>query len=270
LKRLLIFFLLLISCSVHGQDKERTVALLNSFLGVDQTSANWNASFDAFLVKLQKKQGLFSTERDFVRYVFAKAHKQYLKEYKATAPVSDLFKTGAYNCLTGTVIYTVLLNHFGISHQVIETNYHIFILAETNEGRILLEATDPFNGFVSTPSEIESRVKTYRANLIATNSKEHFYHFNFELFNPVSAKELRGLLFYNKAVDAFNHKNIKESVQFLTKASELYTSPRIDEFSQILLLTLRQKTLNDQLRTECIKTILSFKRVSAPVVASLN
>jgi hypothetical protein len=270
LKRLPVYIVLLISCSAFGQDRDRTATFLNTFLSVDQSSTDLNTTFDAFLTKLERKRGLFSTEKDFVRYVFAKTHKAYLKVYSTTAPFNDLFKTGSYNCLTGTVIYSVLLNHFGINHQVIETNYHIFILADTKEGRILLEATDPFNGFVSAPSEIENRVKTYRANLIhPANSKEHFYHFNFALFNPVSPGELRGLLLYNKAVEAYNHKNIKESVQFLTKASEHYTSPRIDEFSQILLLSLQQKTFEKQFRTDCIKAILAMKRETAPAVASV-
>lgn len=270
MKKLLVIFVLSFSCSVFAQDRDRTTALLNSFLSVDQRFENFDEDFNTFLTKLEKKRGLFSTERDFIRYVFAKTHKAYLKEYKAIAPIADLFQTGSYNCLTGTVLYSVLLNHFGVNHQVIETNYHIFILADTKEGRILLEATDPHDGFVSAPAEIEKRVKTYRANLIhASNSKEHFYKFNFDLFNPVSAKELRGLLFYNKAVQAFNQNNVKESVDYLTKASQHYSSPRIDEFSQILILSLQQKPLEKQFRTDCLKAVLAIRREAASAVASI-
>jgi hypothetical protein len=218
LKRLPLIIALLISCSVLGQGNTTTVTLLDSFLSVDKTQYS-TQSFDAFLNKLEKKQSTIKRQSDFVHYLFTKTHQQYLKKYEAYTPISNLFNDGTYNCLTGTILYALILNHFNIPHQIIETNYHIFILAKTKEGEILLEATDPLNGFVVNPNEIESRIKTYKTNLVyGASSKMNYYQFNFELFNAVSLKELQGLLYYNKAVDAYNHKNLQESVQFLKKA----------------------------------------------------
>jgi hypothetical protein len=271
LKQLLTLIALIISCSAFGQDENRLTDRLNTFLSVDQSSLHSALTVDGFLKKLEKKQSNFKQESDFVRYLFTKTHQQYLKQYEAYSPITDLFNKGSYNCLTGTILYALLLDQFHIHHQVIETNYHIFILAETKQGQILLEATDPVNGFVSNPQDIESRINTYKENLTqASSSKKHYYQFNFELFNPVSIKELRGLLYYNKAVDAYNHKNLNESVQFLKKAHALYSSTRIDEFSQILLLTIQQSKLDNRLRTEYINTILTIKRDLMPIVATLN
>lgn len=278
MKKLLSFLILLISCSVFGQESDRTTLSLNTFLSVDQAPVSSASSFDAFLKKLEKKRVSIKSESDFIRYAFTKTHQQYLKRYEAYASISTVFNKGSYNCLTGTILYTLILNHFQIKHQVIETNYHIFILTETKQGRILLEATDPVNGFVASSDDIEKRINSYKENIVQTSnlpirqagSKLSYYQFNFELFNPVSIKELRGLLYYNKAVDSYNHRNLQESVQFLKKAHELYSSSRIDEFSQILLLTLQQSTMENQLRTEYIKTVLSIRQDLLPVVASLN
>jgi hypothetical protein len=152
-----------------------------------------------------------------------------------------------------------------------ETNYHIFILAETGQGKILIEATDPINGFVTNPQEIESRIKGYKENFTPiSNSKMHYYQFSFELFRSVSLKELRGLLYYNRAVDAFNHQNLRESAQSLKKAHAFYSSPRIDEFSQILLLALQQSSLENQLRIECMKTVITIKGDLPSSAAFLN
>lgn len=271
MKRLPILIALLISCSVFGQAEDRLITQLNTFLSVDQYSIHSPSSFNIFLKKLEKKHNSLNQENEFIQYLFTKTHQQYLKQFEAYSPITDLFNTGSYNCLTGTILYALLLDHFHIAHQIIETNYHIFILAETKQGKILLEATDPINGFVANTKEIESRINTYKENLTqASNSKKHYYQFNFELFNPVSIKELRGLLYYNKAVDAYNHNNLNKSVQFLKKAHALYSSTRIDEFSQILLLTIQQSTLDNQLRTEYINTILTIKRDLLPIVAALN
>jgi hypothetical protein len=271
LKRLPFLLILLISCSVFGQESDRTEAFLSGFLSVDQSSSS-PKYFTDFLTTLEKKHAALKNERDFIEYAFTKTHQRFLKRYEAYAPISALFnKQGSYNCLTGTILYSLILDHFQIPHQVIETNYHIFILAETKQGEVLLEATDPLNGFVASSEDIKKRIKTYKENSLQTsNSTLSYYQFNFELFNTVSLKELSGLLYYNKAVDSYNHKNLQESVQLLKKAHELYSSSRIDEFSQILLLSLRQSKLEIQQRTACIKTVLSIRQDLVPVIASLN
>lgn len=271
LKRLPFFLILLISSLAYGQESDCAASLLNTFLSVDQASAASTSSFNDFLKKLENKHGSIKNESDFIRYVFTKTHQQYLKRYEASASISTLFNKGSYNCLTGTILYTLILNHFQITHQVIETNYHIFILAETKQGRILLEATDPVDGFAATSDDIEKRITAYKENTVqASNSKVSYHQFNFQLFNPVSIEELRGLLYYNKAVESYNHRNLQESVRFLTMAHGLYSSSRINEFSQILLLALQRSTLENQLRTQYIKAVLSIRQDLLPIVASLN
>lgn len=269
--KFLPLILVLLTCSVFAQEDNRATTLLDTFLSVDQTESNSASTFDVFLKKLEKKRVSIKQESDFVRFLFSKTHQQYLKGYEEYAPISDLFHSGAYNCLTGTIIYAVLLDHFQVPYQVIETNYHIFILAETRQGKILIEATDPINGFVTNQQEIESRIKAYKENLTPiSNSKMHYYQFSFALFRSVSLKELQGLLYYNKAVDAFNHQDLEESAQSLKKAHAFYSSPRIDEFSQILLLSLQQSNLENQLRMECMKTIITIKGDLPSTVAFLN
>jgi hypothetical protein len=271
LKFLSFILVLLITCSAFGQEDNRAATLLDTFLAVDQTESNSASSFDAFLKKLEKKKVSIKQENDFVRFLFAKTHQEYLKKYEDYAPISNLFNSGSYNCLSGTIVYALLLDHFQIPYQVIETNYHIFILADTKQGKILLEATDPINGFVTNPHDIESRIKAYKENLTpVSDTKMRYYQFSFELFNSVSLKELQGLLYYNKAVDAFNHQDLQESALSLKKACAFYTSPRIDEFSQVLLLSLQQSNLENQLRIECMKTVITIKSDLPSSVAFLN
>lgn len=271
MKQSLLIIALFISCSVFGQEATSTLVRLDSFLSVDQPASYSSTTFNSFLTKLQKKKEVIEQENDFVRYVFTKAHQQYLKKFEEYASINKLFSNGSYNCLTGTILYTLLLDHFNISHQVIETNYHIFILANTKQGQILLEATDPLNGFVDNPVDIENRINTYKENSVhASNRKQYCYQFTFQLYNTVTTKELLGLLYYNQAVDAYNHQNLQQSIECLKKTHPLYTSVRIDEFSQLLLLTLQQSKMEPQLRVEYIQTVLSIRRDLMPIVASLQ
>jgi hypothetical protein len=135
----------------------------------------------------------------------------------------------------------------------------------------LLEATDPLNGFVSSAKGIEERISLYKQNqLQALQRDKSYYKFRFELYNEVSLNELRGLTYYNNAVNSFNHKNLEVAVQNLVKANESYFSYRIEEFSQILLLSLQQSDLDLKTKENCMNTILSLRQKSLPVILASN
>jgi len=274
LKKLTFLLALLISppsFGYEGGSVASTQYYLNSFLSTDDQNSSVGSSFDLFLKKLEKKQTSIKKEKDFVRFIFSKTHQEYLKEYQPYASFNDLFGNGAYNCLTGTILYSVILNHFAIPFEVIETNYHIFITVETKQGKILLEATDPLNGFVDTASDIEKRIVAYKQHAVkASNSKLAYYQFNFDLFNKVSMEELHGLLYYNKAVDSFNHQQLVESIQFLEKANELYSSSRIHEFSMILLLAVQKSDWKGEMKEKYLRVIYSISEKNSLAIASLD
>lgn len=244
---------------------------LNSFLSADAPSVLAEPSFNSFLEKLEKKRASIKKEKDFVRYVFSKTHQTYLKKFEPYASFNSVFDNGSYNCLTGTILYAVILNHFDIPHQVIETNYHIFITVESEQGKILLEATDPASGFVDTESGIEKRISAYRQNAItASNARAAYYQFNFDLYRPVSMKELRGLLYYNKAVDSFNHQRLEESVAHLVKADELYSSSRMEELSMILSIAIQQSNWREEMKAQSLKLMYKISGKSSTPIASLT
>jgi hypothetical protein len=244
---------------------------LNTFLTSSDCKAQSVKTFDSFLNKLDKKSRAAKNKQAFVRQIFNKTHQQFLKRYSAYASLDETFDNGSYNCLTGTILLSLALHHYNIDHQVIETNYHIFILAETSEGQILLEATDRMNGFVTDQKNIETRIATYKQNQIQVQqSDKSYYKFRFELYNTVSIDELRGLVFYNKAVDSFNHGQLEIAVQNLVKANALYFSFRTEEFSQILLLSLQQSGLDVKTKENCMHAILSSKHQSMATLVAAN
>lgn len=266
----LIFLLPALAFANDGAAEKFSVeSTLKAFLSAGNYKAQSVKSFESFLHKLDKKNASVKRERAFIRHIFEKTHNRFLKNYEAYASLDETFDNGSYNCLTGTILFSLLLHHYAIEHQVIETNYHIFILAETAEGQILLEATDPLNGFVTSSKEIEARITRYRQNKIQDQQRDKsYYKFRFELYNAVSLDELRGLTYYNNAVDSFNQKNLEIAVQNLVKANELYFSYRIEEFSQILLLSLQQSDLDLKTKENCMNTILFLRQKSLPVIAS--
>src|SRR5438105_12270621 len=132
------FFLLLFYVSIFGhaisQDRNPLAAI----------SPSNESKFVKLVSSFDKKHRV--SEIKTIRHLFNKAHRQFLKKYEAYASVEDIFEKGNYDCLSGTYFLSGALGALGIKHHIIETNYHIFLIAETNRGEVLLESTDRFNG----------------------------------------------------------------------------------------------------------------------------
>jgi hypothetical protein len=154
-----------------------------------------------------------------------------------------------------------LLDHFRIDYQVIETNYHIFLLAKTSKGDVLFEATDPINGFISSAPEILHRIEQYRKNEIQPRvSSKIYYRYQFNLYNAVDLDELLGLTYYNLSIEAYNRQQYSLSISHLDRAAKLYHSSRIDELSRVILLTLAAKDLTQSEKENFVRKIQTLRQ----------
>jgi hypothetical protein len=233
------------------------------------TSGKESDDLTSFVKKLEQKQSSFKHTSDFLEFIFNKTHQKFLKSFSEYASFPEMLDKGRYNCLTGTALYALLLDHFDIRYQIIETNYHIFLLAQSDNGSILFETTDPTSGFVTNEKEIKNRIAAYRQNTIqATGSSKTYYRYNFDLYKAVDLDEVLGLLHYNLAIVAFNAKDLTLTIDHLGKAMELYQSPRIEEFSNIVLITIMEGDLEPSEKEKHLEDIRSLRNKHLVVTAS--
>lgn len=241
---------------------------LNLFSSTDSVSIT-SDKLGSLIVNLEAHRQRFNSERSFLRYLFTKTHHKILQNYVEYCSFNTTLNDGDYNCLTGTAIYAILLTHFNIDFKVIETNYHIFLIASTREGETLFESTDPVNGFVNDSDAILKRTNTYRENKIVSVNRDNSYQYNFSIYNHVSMEELLGLIYYNYSIDAYNHKDLMRAINYLDKASRFYQSKRIEELSKIILLTIEDGKIKTSEKEICLKKITSLRR-KMPILASKN
>ena len=219
---------------------------LNKYLETDNRADLSTEDLHAHLNKLERKKASVKSDLDFLSYLFNKTHTKFLKDYREHAAFSELLINGRYNCLTATALYALLLDHFGYTYSIIETNYHIFLQVTLRGKPILFETTDPIYGFVTSEKEIAEKVALYRQNRVQkTGQNKPQYQFNFNLYNSVGLDQLTGLLYYNLAVEAFNKSNLSQCIFYLNKAVHNYRSTRIEEFSKIILLALAKNNFNN-------------------------
>src|SRR6201991_2862999 len=99
--------------------------------------------------------------------LFMKTHERFLHTYAQYTGIENLAK-GTYDCLTATSLFADVLNKSGYQYQIIETNYHIFIMVNTKDGEVLLETTDRLGGFINDQKKLNEMVSEYQKNLLAS------------------------------------------------------------------------------------------------------
>jgi hypothetical protein len=223
-----------------------------------------------FIHTLFEKKDHFSSDTDFLQHVFQQTHQRVLKHYQVNTSFDAMLKNGSYNCLTATAFYAILLDQFGYDFNIVETNYHIFILANVDGQQVLLESTDPLNGFIRNADDIANRINEYKSGgVTASSSKKIYYQYQEAVFNTISKGQLRGLIHYNLSVDAYNEKDLQKSTEHFVSAYTLYPSSRLEEFSQILQLTIVKSKLDKQQQRLLLSRIQSSKRPIQSQVISM-
>ena len=175
---------------------------------------------------LSKKQTQYKNTVDFAEYVYRYVHRKYLKEYNEFTSLPATLINGSYDCLTGTTIYTLFFTELGIDHAIVETNYHIYILLfPGTESEVLLESTEPINGFITDHVEI-SKLK---AQYLAANNKNRNVQFKLDLNleNYLEGKEIVGLLYYNQSIKKINEGAFSEAKELAQMALSYYSGERV-------------------------------------------
>ena len=251
---ILSLFLLLADIEAKGQasanasDREGNIDRINMhlplFLGsVDETNSSELTpmrDFQAFVEKLETKRDQIKSDQRFFNYLFYKIHRKYLKLYQIHTSVEDILERGIYDCVSGTAFYALILDYLGIDYEIKEFDFHVLMVARSNNQQFLIESTDPVGGLTSNPKEIAFRIKQYitvedtTTNIHRVGSNDRLRQYSLATNKNISLIELAGLLQFNNAVYYYNQKKPFETVASLQKALALYDSKRIRAFRQLV------------------------------------
>jgi hypothetical protein len=247
MKKSVFLFLLIAPLMVLSQGSLLTSLIESAPLANTSIIETKMSSF----ISLQKeKMKLAKSEVKFLKSMVDESHRKFLKTYKAYSQFNDPFENGHFDCLSGTAFFSVLLEGLQFDHKIIETNYHIFLLVETNKGQVLIETTDRLFGFKTNSKEIEKCLAQYKENLLAAAPSKggHYYHYQVDLFRPVNAFQLSGLLYFNQAVIAYNKHEWVVCAERLEKARSIYDNPRVEELTEILAKSISLSGLNEKVK----------------------
>ncbi len=201
-----------------------------------ETHNQWNG----LVRKLERKSD--SDIEYFLEYLFYKTHQKLLKEYKKGTTFTDLLENGSYDCVSASITYSVLLKYFDIEHSIIETDYHVFIIAEVNNKEIIMETTDPRNGFLSNAEEVKKFKADFLPNVNSELLNQNKAIGNLvygqpnskTIYKEISLRQLSALQFFNQGLIAMHNKDYKLASRRLQQALNLYDSERISMLFKIV------------------------------------
>lgn len=220
-------------------------------------SVQESQKLEIFIQDLQQKK--VKSENKFLKSIFKATHQKFLKRYSQYSDLGEVFQTGKFDCLTATALFSVILTEIGFDYKIIETNYHIFILVNTEAGEVLLETTDRLSGFVDHPEEIKNRISSYRENeVMRVGSDKTYYHYSFDLFHEVAPHQLAGLLYFNQAIKAYNKNDLLTCAALLDQSKRIYESPRVEELAIVLVKSVLESDLSADVKGRVIRQYKNF------------
>lgn len=221
----------------NGSVSDETIDRFNLFARADNGTSEHFLTFANLIEKLQIKKTQYKSESRFLEYMFYHVHRKMLGEYEQYVPFEEIFsKEQKYDCVTGTILYSLILDELDIRYEIRESDFHVYMLAFVDGEEYLFESTDPLNGFVKNKEEISFRkneimkdARKFNARIVmdGVGSKEVDLQKVEIIDNNVNLIELSGLHYYNQALYQFNHRQFKESFELIEKAAKRYPSDRI-------------------------------------------
>jgi len=192
-----------------------------------------------FIKDLDKQRHRYKDQTRFLEYVYYKVHRTYLHQYQSPSPLKDLFEDRKYDCLTGTALYSIILEKLGVSYDIFETTYHIYITLNINDKKVLIESTSPLDGFIVDEKMVTAALQHYQQDdESGIWANKEYYQPLHSVNNRINLTELAGLQYFNQAVAAYNQRHLELALKDLSKALEYYPSHRLKEMMVVMLNTL--------------------------------
>ncbi len=220
----------------NGMDVDPFLLQLSVNFTADESLEIYTDIFTNYVADLANKRHKGLTDEDFLSTLYYKTHKKFLKNYQAYSSFGEVLDQGAYDCLSATVLYALLLDAFNFSYEIVETDYHIYLMVYSDNNRYMLESTDPINGFVTDEKVIKTRIEEIEQRNNTLSEGYLTLQTDNRRFNDLFT--LAGLQYFNAAVYALRDGEVIASVDQLEKARLYDDADRFKAFGKHLAKVL--------------------------------
>ncbi|HAA10970.1 MAG TPA: hypothetical protein DCE41_04415 [Cytophagales bacterium] len=191
-------------------------------------------------------------ERWLVEQVYLHTHQRFLATYQNGAPLSDLYASGKYDCVTGSWVLGTVYEALGFKVTVHELNFHVFLWIDGERRSYLIESTAPNEGVWIGKRAHQQLVQIRQQDSIAwaiVKQNPLTAHFLVAtcIQNEYNLSALRGLYYYNQAIWAFDRREYDMAHHLLQQGMEYCRSKRMKSF-MYMLTNVRWESMPEEKR----------------------
>ena len=188
-----------------------------------------NKSFQVLVQKYRSKKYQKLKDPKKVKRIYLDVHESLLDKYDQTKSFSSIFSKGEYQCVTSSMLYSLVFDALDIPYEIKLLPTHTYIIAYPDDYYVLVETTDPVKGTVV----FDDRFKSDYINFLRERkliSKEDYENVAVEeLFDryymepeTISQKQLAAAQYYNLSLVAMAERDFITGSHFMEKAYLLH------------------------------------------------
>jgi hypothetical protein len=228
------------------QSKQTDILALS--LGVDSTTNQTieKEHLESIKLYLSANRSIIDkikNEKSKINKIFKSAHQSFFIQYDLNAYCSEFYYEGKFNCVTGSLFFSLIMDSLNIPYTIKEEPTHVFLLAYPSKFSLPVESTDPNmkvfipdEGFKKRYVDFLADSKLIQKSEIASKGVETIFNENYYSNKDIKPIELVGLLYFNSGVNYLGDSNFKSAFQQFEKAYILYPSERIRYVLEVSLL----------------------------------
>ena len=227
---------------IQPKSLEETITKSELFLTQEneETKTIVQANLTELIESLQEVRNKEEDDATFLRKVFIKTNRKELRRYSLYSTFAETMQNGNYGCLSGTILYSLILSHFNFDFEAIELADHVYLVAKNKTSTFIFESTLGSRGFISNKKEVDEALSSYNKRSLITESMEAVASAKNAnngngINNKIGLTELAGLQFYNEAIRNFKNTQPLISLNYAVESHKLYPSIRIKQLMQILI-----------------------------------
>lgn len=179
--------------------------------------------------KTKKYQKLKDSKK--VKQIYLDVHKSLLDKYDQTKSFSSIFEAGDYQCVTASMLYSLVFSKLGIPFEIKLLPTHTYIVAFPDDHYILVETTDPKKGTVVFDDRFKVDYINFLREQKLISSEEFENGMIEELFDQyymepvtINQKQLAGAQYFNLSLVAMANRNFITAYHFMEKSYFLQPS----------------------------------------------
>ena len=212
-----------------------------------------------------------------IKLTYSIVHSYFLKKYNDLEYFEGIFQDGTYNCVTASMLYSLILDKLEIPYKVQASSNHVYLVANPGEKSIVIETTNPMFQNAVFNGEFKKQYVNYlrESKLISeedykNKSVEEIFEQKFNEVRDAEFVNLPGFQYYNNALEKAKLNEIDKSYELIQKAYFFYPDNQVKILLNNILIAKLQTCKYEKVEDIDILVQFSrFKNIEAGIINGL-